>query len=322
MSRTKKRVKTASCPNCHTVFADENANYCANCGQENHTHKLPVKHFFMELVESFTHFDTKFVATFKDLILKPGLVIQNFNDNKRTRYVPPIRIYAFTSFAFFLFFNFLVGSEVQGMAVKIKKMPNKAPALQTNIFGTDTKVDTLTSRELIELPSLTNELVDSTLRSKNIPTNWLNTRVIRTTARVNKGELSFTDLFEKFIKYLTYSIFILMPVFAFLLMLFYRKRNYYYSEFLVFSIYFHTLLFGVFGFLMLLISFTPLDYKLNYVAVILFFGMSIYLGMALKRVFGDSTTKTVVKTVLLSAIYTVLLFLSIVFLFIGSLIQN
>ena len=112
MSRTKKRIKTASCPNCHTVFADEQSNFCAHCGQENHTHKLPVKHFLMELVESFTHFDTKFVATFKDLILKPGLVIQNFNDNKRTRYVPPIRIYAFMSFAFFLFFNFAVGSEI------------------------------------------------------------------------------------------------------------------------------------------------------------------------------------------------------------------
>jgi hypothetical protein len=320
MSRTKNRLKSASCPNCHTVFANENSNFCAHCGQENHTHKLPVKHFLMELVESFTHFDTKFVATFKDLIFTPGLVIQNFNDNKRTRYVPPIRIYAFMSFAFFLFFSLAVSSEIENESMTLKTKPNKTISLRTNIFGTDTKVDTLTSRELSERLSLTNELIDSTFRSKKIPTNWLNTRVIHTTIKLTKGELALTDLFEKFIKYITYSVFILMPIFALLLMLFYRKRNYYYSEFLVFSIYFHTLLFGAFGFLMLLIGPLPFDYKLNKVGVILFFGMSIYLGLALKRVFGDSTAKTVVKTLLLSLVYAVLLLISIVSLVLGTMI--
>jgi Protein of unknown function (DUF3667) len=320
MSRTKNRVKSASCPNCHKVFADEHSNFCAYCGQENHTHKLPVKHFAMELVESFTHFDTKVIATFKDLILQPGLVIKNFNDNKRTRYVPPIRIYAFMSFAFFLFFNFMVGGEVEGISVKVKTTPNKAPASSVNIFGTNTKMDTLTSREFADRPYLTNELIDSTFRSKNIPTNWLNTRIIHTTVKLNKGELAVTDLFEKFIKYITYSIFILMPIFALLLMLFYRKRNYYYSEFLVFSIYFHTLLFGAFGFLMLVIGFLPLDNKLKYVGVVLFLGMTVYLGLALKRVFADSTPKTVFKTVLLSGVYAVLLFTTIVFLILGSVI--
>lgn len=320
MSRTKKRIKSAACPNCHTVFADEQSNFCAHCGQENHTHKLPVKHFLMELVESFTHFDTKFVATFKDLIFTPGLVIQNFNDNKRTRYVPPIRIYAFMSFAFFLFFNFTVGKEIESISVAVKTTPNKAPASSVNAFGTNTKMDTLTSRELTERPYLTNELIDSTFRSRNIPTNWLNTRIVHTTVKLNKGELAVTDLYEKFIKYLTYSVFILMPIFALLLMLFYRKRNYYYSEFLVFSIYFHTLLFGAFGFLILLFGFLPIDNKLKYIVVILLLGMGIYLGLALKRVFGDSTTKTVVKTVLLSLVYAVLLFISIVFLVLGSII--
>jgi hypothetical protein len=148
MSRTKNRLKSTSCPNCHKVFADEQYNFCPYCGQENHTHKLPVKHFLMELLESFTHFDTKVIATFKDLILQPGLVIQKYNDNKRARYVPPIRIYAFTSFAFFLFFNFMVGKEVESISLKVKTMPNNAPALSANAFGTNTKVDTLTSREL------------------------------------------------------------------------------------------------------------------------------------------------------------------------------
>jgi hypothetical protein len=320
MSRTKNRLKSASCPNCHTVFADDHSNFCAHCGQENHTHKLPVKHFAMELVESFTHFDTKILATFKDLILQPGLVIKNFNDNKRTRYVPPIRIYAFMSFAFFLLFSFTVGQEIESISANVKITPNKPPAASINAFGTNTKVDTLTSRELTEHPYLTNELIDSTLRSKNIPTNWLNTRVIHTMVKLNKRELAVNDLYEKFMKYISYSVFILMPLFAFLLMLFYRKRNYFYSEFLVFSIYFHTLLFGAFGFLILLISFVPIDHKLLYIMLILFIGMSVYLGLALKRVFADSTLKTVLKTVLISVTYCLLLFVTIMLLTVGSII--
>jgi hypothetical protein len=320
MSRNKNRVKSASCPNCHTVFADEQSNFCAHCGQENHTHKLPLKHFAMELVESFTHFDTKFVATFKDLVLQPGLVIQKFNDNKRARYVPPIRIYAFTSFAFFLFFSFAVGSEVKNMSLAVKTTTNKSIEPETNLFGTHTVVDTFTVHDLIASPKLTNELIDSTLRSKNIPTNWLNTRIIHTIIKLDKRELTFNDLFKKFITSASYSIFILMPIFALLLMLFYRKRNYFYSEFLVFSIYFHTLIFGAFGFLMLLFSFLRIDYKLNYIGVILFIGMTVYLGLALKRVFADSTPKTVLKTVLLCAVYAVLLFTTIVILILGSMI--
>ena len=149
---------------------------------------------------------------------------------------------------------------------------------------------------------------------------WLNTRIIHTTVKLNKGELAVTDLYEKFIKYLTYSVFFLMPIFALLLMLFYRKRNYYYSEFLVFSIYFHTLIFGAFGFLIFLFGFLPIDNKLAYIVLILFIGMTVYLGLALKRVFVDSTPKTVFKTVLLSAVYAVLLFTTIVILILGSVI--
>ena len=297
-----------------------NLIFAHTVGKKTTRTNLPVKHFAMELLESFTHFDTKFVATFKDLVFKPGLVIQKFNDNKRVRYVPPIRIYAFTSFAFFLFFSAVTSSEIENMSVAVKKSPDKTATIGVNVFGTNTKIDTLTRRELEERSFLTNELIDSTLRSKNIPTNWLNTRIVNTATKLNKGELPVADLFNKFVKYTSYSIFILMPIFAFLLLFFYRKRNYFYAEFLVFSIYFHTLIFGAFIFLLLIFGFIPISNKLNYIALILFVGMTIYLGLALKRVFADSTPKTILKTALLSLSYLVSLFIAAVVLVLGSVI--
>lgn len=320
MSRTKKRFKSAECPNCHTVFADEKSNFCAHCGQENHTHKLPVKHFVMELFESFTHFDTKILTTFKDLIVQPGLVIKNFNDNKRARYVPPIRIYAFTSFAFLLILAFSVDKKVEkvseDMATRIQKAPNGS--LQAEVLGQQIKVDSLTNRELFAYPSLTNELIASTLQSKKIETNWISIRILHTIIKIGKGELTLADVYKKFIRSSSYAIFVLMPIFAFLLMLFYRKRNYFYSEFLVFSIYFHTFLFSVFGVLIIFFRFINVDFEI--IATLLLLGMVVYLGLSLKRVFADSIPKTVLKTVLLSFTYSFLLIHTIRVIILGSIV--
>jgi hypothetical protein len=322
MSRIKKRLKSASCPNCHKSFTDEEYNFCPYCGQENHTHKLPVKHFAMELLESFTHFDTKVLATFKDLIVQPGLVIKNFNDNKRARYVPPIRIYAFTSFAFFLIVSFTATQKVEKRSEEMmggmREGLNKPGSYtEFNIFH-KTRLDSTILPELIALPLLTNQLIDSTLRSRKIETDWINSRLVHTSLKVQRGELTFADLYHRFVKYASYTIFALMPIFALLMMLFYRKRNYFYSEFLVFSIYFHTFLFSVFGVLVIFYRFFNIDFTI--ITGFLLLGMVVYLGLSLKRVFEDSTPKTVLKTVLLSATYSFLLFGTVFTLVVSSMI--
>jgi len=102
----KKRRKSVTCANCQYQF-DGIDNYCPNCGQENHSHHAPFKHIIIELIESLTHFDTKFFATVKALFLKPGLLTKDYIEDKRARYVPPVRLYIFISFVFFFFLSFL-----------------------------------------------------------------------------------------------------------------------------------------------------------------------------------------------------------------------
>ena len=88
MART--RVKRPECPNCGRAL-EADANFCAHCGQENHTHKLPVRHFVVEWLSGMFNFDTKLLRTLRDLFWPPGLVIREFNANKRIRYVHPLR---------------------------------------------------------------------------------------------------------------------------------------------------------------------------------------------------------------------------------------
>ena len=97
----KNKKKFETCPNCNYRFAEVN-NYCANCGQENHDLNMPFGHVVLEVLEGTFHFDTKIFRTLKLLLFKPGRLTAEFIQNKRAPYVPPIRLYVFVSFIFFL----------------------------------------------------------------------------------------------------------------------------------------------------------------------------------------------------------------------------
>jgi hypothetical protein len=317
MSRNKKRVKSTTCPNCHEVFVDINHNFCPFCGQENHTHKLPVKHFVMETLESLTHFDTKFLTTLKDLVLKPGLVIKNYNSNKRARYVPPIRMYVFTTFVFLLIVSLIFNHTVEDNDEKLKVSLASASKFEFGIID-KTKVDSLTLKKLQSIKKLSNSKVEAIFREANIQTNWINTRFINSFVKLQTGEMKTSELYKKFIKYASYSFFIFMPFFALILKLFYFRRDYYYSEFLVFSIFYHTFIFGLLAIVLLLDNL----FNINHLYLIgpFFIVIFTYLGISLKKVFEGGWLKTIFKTSILSFAYLFCLCLLFVFLVLGSMI--
>ncbi len=317
MSRTKKRVKSTSCPNCHEVFADINHNFCPYCGQENHTHKLPVTHFVMETLESLTHFDTKFLATLKDLVLKPGLVIKNYNNNKRSRYVPPIRMYVFITFIFFLIISLVFSHSVEENNDSFRKNISASGNTRFDLF-TQTTLDSLTQKKLQSIKNLTNSKIEKVLKIQNIKTDWINTRLVNSFVKLQTGEIKVSDLYKKFMKYASYSFFIFMPFFALILKGFYFRRNYFYSEFLVFSIFYHIFIFG----LLTVILLVDKLFNINQLYLIAPFLISIfiYLGISLKTVFEGSWRKTVFKTSILSFIYIFCLGFLFLFLVLGSMI--
>lgn len=92
------------CPNCgHPLTADD--RFCPRCGQENHSLKIPIGHLLYETVEGIFHFDNKFFRTLWQSITRPGLIVHDFLEGRRARYVPPIRLYIFVSVIFFFLVN-------------------------------------------------------------------------------------------------------------------------------------------------------------------------------------------------------------------------
>ena len=100
MSRRKIRRKTHVCPNCETVLEREE-NYCHVCGQENHNLNVPMKDLLMEVIGSFTFFETKFIETAKIIFTHPGKLTLDFNSGKRVKYMHPVRMYFWVSAIFF-----------------------------------------------------------------------------------------------------------------------------------------------------------------------------------------------------------------------------
>jgi hypothetical protein len=100
----KHRRKSGLCHNCDNELTEKD-NFCSYCGQENHDLKVPIPHILQEVVEGISHFDNKFFTTLKSLFQKPGQITKDFLDGKRTRFVPPLRLFFFVSTAFFFLYS-------------------------------------------------------------------------------------------------------------------------------------------------------------------------------------------------------------------------
>ncbi len=97
----RNKIKQQVCANCGHYFGQDE-NFCPKCGQENHTPNQPIKHYLVELVETLLHLDSKFFHTIWVILRYPGLITKEYNENKRARYMPPIRLYVFVSLVFFV----------------------------------------------------------------------------------------------------------------------------------------------------------------------------------------------------------------------------
>jgi len=86
------------CLNCGTVLQGP---FCHYCGQpdKNLMRFFPV--LLRELLEDFMDFDSRFMRTLKPLLFRPGKLTRDYLDGRRFRYVPPLRLYIFSSLAFF-----------------------------------------------------------------------------------------------------------------------------------------------------------------------------------------------------------------------------
>jgi hypothetical protein len=112
------------------------------------------------------------------------------------------------------------------------------------------------------------------------------------------GEEFVSAFKENFSKVLFY----LLPFFALLLKLLYIRRGYYFSEHLVFSIYYYNF-FYLAGTLQILVGLVP---WLSWISTFIGFWIVLYLIFAMKRMYKQSWGKTILKYLIFGFLFIIL----------------
>ncbi|MCC6816851.1 MAG: DUF3667 domain-containing protein [Saprospiraceae bacterium] len=299
----KRRIKKSQCDNCGVHFLKD-VNFCYNCGQENHVPNQPIKHLFIEFFESLFHFDTKFFFSFHQLVRKPGLMTYDYNRNKRGRYVPPVRLYVFVSAIFFLIVGFFLNRNID------EKMDNSNQVGDEGIQFTIKGVKLTASTELEVLKKLNDHQIDSALMANNPgkKVGWIEKRIFKQIIKFSNSNKTFIKGLTNYtIKYTSIILFLLMPLYAFFLWLYFLryKRNYY--EYLIFSIQYHTVSFALLSIMLLLGIYVHPGWLVLFSGILLFY----YLYKSLKINFGLSSIQTFLCATIISTLYSLVLLLTV-----------
>jgi Protein of unknown function (DUF3667) len=336
-----------NCLNCGAYVTER---YCTHCGQENVEIKESFGHLITHFFSDLTHYDSKLFVTLKDLLFKPGFLTNEYLAGRRAGYLHPVRMYVFVSFLYFLVslsFNDDEHRSEKAIAQvaaqdarkqiadslnvmltigKSKTAANKTKDSLIHMMLTKVGADSLPDKNITILFDLKyNDLVAFDSVQKTLPEqqrekgfkpwlyrHWLNT--ISLYGREGKNSLIKIRTAHVIPK----MMFILLPLFALLLELFYSRKKYFYADHVIFSLHFHTavfLIFLIFAIVSLLFpAFTRDARNLE------IFLAAIYLGLALKRTYGQSAFRTIMKTMGLTILYSILILAGYVILVISALL--
>jgi hypothetical protein len=315
-----------TCLNCGTTVEER---YCTRCGQENKEPKESFSHLLRHFFEDVTHYDSKFFITIRDLLFKPGALTKEYLAGKRANYLHPIRLYVFISFLYFLLtftFSQKDYKAEEGLVEKASYDTRKhfydsihamiLEARRDTVNGTI--IEASLNRVLAKLQdkkdydqehynlNIIGGLDYKTLRAydslqKSLPPaardhnikSWLYSRWFSTLSKYGEGSLAL--LMGKTQHIIPKMMFILLPMFALILTVFYSRRTYFYTDHAIFSLHFHAaafLLFLFFGVIELI--FPALSRYLDILQLIL---PSVYLYVGLRKVYQQSVILSILKTI-------------------------
>ena len=272
---------TEACPNCGTTRPGE---FCQQCGQRAVELDTPLKTFLAEAAGSLFALDSRLWSTLRPLFRHPGALTLSYINGQRARYVPPLRLYLFVSFVAFLVLGLIWRFDSDSANTNVRLNLNDAQV--TSATATQEQIDEIResaktapppARFLVErvaLPLLTDRQATTTQLSRRLPV----------------------------------AILLTLPIFAALTRLLYRKQQRYYVPHLVFALHFFAfaLLVSALGSLGDAVTGTEVPGSGTTLWVI------GYLFLALRRVFGGSRKKTLLKWILLLAGFAPVLMLGTV----------
>jgi hypothetical protein len=335
LSGTSKR-NNEHCLNCGTKLVD---TFCHHCGQKDIPKRQTLGELLTNFISSFWSYEGKFLTTIKYLVIKPGFLATEYNAGRRESYYHPARMYVFISFVFFLLLFSLPNSDRNETSEMTKEDLNELKE-DLKEAGLDSLAGDSSLRESISnatKDSTKGFVFDARYSKKNKGTTgisfsgptyksvkdydsvqltlpkekrdgWFVGKLNRRASEINEkykdnSKDFVADFRQAFMDNFSKVLFYLLPIFALLLKLFYIRRNFFYSEHLVFSIYYYNFFYFAAS-LQLLVNLIPM---LSWAATLIGFWVFFYLLFAMKRMYQQSWKKTILKFSLFSFVFMLFL---------------
>lgn len=324
-------MKKKPCSNCD-FDCDETFSFCPNCGQQANE-KLTVGVLFYNTISNYFSFDARFLKSVLPLLFRPGYIASEFVAGKRLQYLHPAQYYLFVSVLFFFLFSFNVRNMDSVMNEQIKKgfdkvneqisKTNSQPNSATLTVIPKPMVPSIFKNE--NMSAVERHALDSLLEEQDPPVSidvgynlqkldsliGVNAPLEQqlSTMGIDKNAGNFEKLFVKqYIKFhknrgggilqsffdtLPIALFVLLPVFAWIVSLVFWKKAPY-THHLVFSFYYFSYLFILLSLMTGLNNFvfTTPDWMDTFVSLL----MGLYLWLALWHFYQQSLLRSLWKT--------------------------
>lgn len=280
-------IAVSRCRNCGAPLT---GRYCAGCGQAGDVHVPSTRELVHQALEGITHSDSRLWTTLYSLWFKPGKLTLEFVAGRRAAYLPPFRLYLVLSVIFFL-------------------------CTSLSPHG-----DVLQADDAASVGTL-NEAACADAHLTPLGSYW-EPRVRHACTEIvrDKG----ANLLHVANATMPKAMFIFLPLLAFLHMLMYWRPRHRYAEHLLFFLHVHAFFFSVMTLVVLSADAAdvwPGARNVSDFSALLLGLLPLYLVLAMKRVFGKSWARALVKAAALFVVYMVLFFITLAGVFVYAGLQ-
>ncbi|MDQ2665028.1 MAG: DUF3667 domain-containing protein [Gemmatimonadota bacterium] len=266
------------CLNCGTNMQ---LAFCPECGQPQVDSDPTFREFLHEVAEEFLHWDGKLGRTFRMLVTKPGALTNEYLAGRRVRYISPLRVYLTCSLLFF----FVSAVVPQRASVSVRE----GALVRTQIgFITVTEPDSVAA--IAALDSMAHH-------KKWISRTW--------GKHFGAAMRQRGSVIAKMAAAVPNTMFVLVPLFAALVMLAFRRSRRRFPQHLAFALHVHAFLFLALTIMLARRLTTALPVSLALVLICMG-AVVVYLVRAMRNVYEVSTGGALARTGMVGSIYSVL----------------
>jgi hypothetical protein len=288
-------------PNCLDCGEPLTGAFCSQCGQRDIPPYPSVRELAIDAFWELSGWDGRFAATVRALVSRPGMLTREFLEGRRARYLSPLRLYLLASLLYFVIAAAvpdISGESAPGVNIKFTPTPDSTIAGPQRV--TDAAQKAMKGRAADPDPGKGGGALSAEEKAAALKDIERAPALFRPMLRRSVEDPS--GFKRRMLEQMPRMLFVLLPVFAAIVSVFYRGRKY--PEHLYFAIHLNA-----FTFLALAVAqaskFTGSTKVSAIAGAIALVWIPVYATIAFRRTYGGSVVGTLVKEMAIGAIYGV-----------------